>query len=250
MLIGIGVALFAILFAGGNNDLLLSQVDKYVKSEIQDKGRKEIIENESKAVSKLDKAYAKKTKTFTKELINLITDQDSKKEEFTVLFEEVVSYELESSESYIDHRMIVQETLTENEWNRMLEKASKDIKKSIKEDSGQLSDFEKGLTKSKEKILSAVPEGKKATAEDDLNIFKEEMLAFAEELLTNNQAEDEYLINQQASREDLKKVIELNNIKWLGLLNGFADLHSNLAKIVQESEWKTVASELRKLVKI
>lgn len=250
MLIGIGIALLAIIFGGSDKSLLLSDVDKYVKKEIQDKDRKGIIQQESKAVAKLDKAYAKKTKKNTKKLTAMVSNQGTGLDEYEVFFTELIKYEIESSEAYIVHRITVQETLTSDEWLVMLSEASKDIKKSEKNNAKLLEEFKKGLTKSKDRLILAIPAAKVEEAEVDIIKFNEAMYAFAEGLLETNQAEDELLTNQAATRADLLKVIEVDNMRWTGLLNGFAVLHNDLAKIVPEEEWKPIAKELNKLIKI
>lgn len=250
MLIGLGIALLAILFGGSDNTLLLSDVDKYVKKEIQDKDRKAIIEQESKMVTKLDKAHAKRTKKYTKALMAMVSDHATGLDQYEVFFTEVIAYEIESSEAYIVHRITVQETLTTDEWMVMLAEANKDIKKSEKANAKLLAEFKKGLTKSKDRLLLAIPPDKVEEAEIDIIKFNEVMYDFAEDLLETNQAEDALLTNQAATRADLMTVIELDNTRWLGLLNGFAELHNNLAKIVPEDGWKPVAKELNKLIKI
>ncbi len=67
MLIGLGVLVFAILFGGPQNDLILTQIDKYVKKEVVDDNRKTIVITELKEVKKIQKTYNKKTKKHTKD---------------------------------------------------------------------------------------------------------------------------------------------------------------------------------------
>jgi len=250
MLIGLGIALIAIFFGGSDKSLLLSDVDKYVKKEIQDKDRKAIIEQESKAVAKLDKAYAKRTKRHTKELVAMVSNHNTSLDEYEVFFAELMAYEIESSESYIVHRITVQETLTNDEWMVMLAEANKEIKKAEKSNAKLLVEFKKGLAKSKDRLLMAIPPDKVEEAELATIKLHKVMYDFAEELLESNQLEDQLLTSQGATEADLLKVIDLDNTRWLGLLNGFAQLHNNLSEIVPEGNWKPIATELTKLIKI
>ncbi len=62
MLIGLGIALIAILFGGSQSNLLFTEIDSYVKKNVDDKERKELVLSEIKAVKETPKELPKENK--------------------------------------------------------------------------------------------------------------------------------------------------------------------------------------------
>ena len=153
---------FAIFFGGPQNELILTQIDKYVKKEVVDDSRKTIVLTELKEINKIQKSYTKK---HTKDLGKLINQQATSNADYKAFFNSVVEYENQTNEVILLHRLLVQKTLTDTEWNNILDSAKKKIKKDDKAKKKSLDAFNKSLDKIKSNLpKSAAAENKdKAT---------------------------------------------------------------------------------------
>lgn len=247
MLIGLGIAIIAILFGGGHSEMLFTQIDKYVKKNVDDKERKELVISEIKDVKKLQKNYQKKTKKFTKEMGALISNHSTTKEEFDTYFATVVDFEKETDAVLIPKRVKVQNTLTQEEWDDILEAIEKKITKDDKSKDKSLKSVQKALEKVQAQILKHTEETYQNEVSATLNDFSKKFYSNCEEVVNYPEEDKKTLLNKNATEEDLFEVIRKNNKKWIELFDLYSDLHGDLTKIIPEEKWKSVAKQLNKL---
>jgi hypothetical protein len=247
MLIGLGLMVFAILFGGPQNDLILTQIDKYVKKEVVDDNRKTIVITELKEIKKIQKQYTKKTKKYTKALGKLIDQQTTSDADYKVFFNSVVEYENQTNEVFLPHRLLIQETLTDHEWNVIADAAKKKIKKDDKTKNKSLNTFNKNLGKIKTGILKSVAAENKDKATKVINTFNDKVMGFAEDIFEHDQQEREILLKREATKNELMTVVNDDIQSWRILFDEFSTLHNELAKVVPEKKWKSVAKALKKL---
>ncbi len=249
MLIGAALALLAILLGGPSNDLLILKLAKPVKQEVVDLDKKEEILNEIKAVKKLSKTYNKKTKVFTKELRQLAMDQSTDKAAFDAFYATVVEYEIEANKSFIPHRIAIQENMSQEEWDAAISSISKAIKKSKKTNDKILAKYKKTLDKFDSKIRESFENqdnSEKAglVAEE----FSTSVYDLVVKILEYDQSEEEVLLSNKASYEDLEALVEESNEEWVSSFVGLSSLHTELAALATADEWKHVAKELKKII--
>lgn len=247
MLIGLGLIVLSILFGGPQNDLLLSQIGKYAKKEVVDNDRKTLVLTEIKAVKSIQKGYDKTTKGNKKNLKKLVSNQSTTQVEFTELFHILVEYEQKVNNVFVPHRLLVQQTLTQEEWDNILESASRDIEKSKKTTDKRLKSLKKALDKTQKTILKHLADKDKDNASKCLQDFNSYLYDVGEDMLNYNPLEENLLLNKDASAEDLLFVIDNDIKEWEKILGKLADLHVTLAKIVPENEWSAVAKQINKI---
>lgn len=251
MLIALGLAIVAILFGAPQSDLLLSNMDKYVKKIVVDKNVKKQILYELKDVRKLEKTYQKRTKKYVKELKSLAHNKNTSKEQFAAYFEELVNYELETNKQYIPHRVAVQNALSEDEWDKIIDAGSKEFKKGKKANDKRLDKLKTELNKIEKNITKHIDDKKnKALAENILSTFNADMYGLAVEIIRKNPYEQEVLLNKNASEEDLFSVINEDNKQWMEMFVAFSALHKDLSELVPSEKWKPVSKELKKFIRL
>jgi len=247
MLISAGIiALFAIMFLGGHNDLNLSAIEKYVKKEVVDETRKNEIKVELKKVKELQKSYNKQTKANEKKLSQLISTYQATEEDFNKLFDELVAYENEVGEKFIPIRIKVQNLITTEEWDRILVSMQKDLKKDRKTQEKEFKKFKSKLEKGKTRILDHVDIGNYETAEKLLEDFNQSMIAFVEEILNMDPEEQKKRMIKIDGEVEFKSLIQDDIEEWLGLLQAVSDMNIELKTMVPEESWKSVSKEINK----
>jgi uncharacterized membrane-anchored protein YhcB (DUF1043 family) len=247
MLIGLGIALIAILFGGSQSNLLFTEIDSYVKKNVDDKERKELVLSEIKAVKKLQKNYQKKTKKFTKEMGRLINNHATTKEEFDTYFATVVDFERETDAELIPKRIFVQNTLTQQEWDEIIMAAKKKINKNNKSNDKSLKSVRKALDKLEQDILKHTDETNKKEVLSILADFDEKFYNYCKDVVNYDDTGAKTLRDKNATEEDLLEVVRKNNNKWIELFDIYSNLHGDLVKIIPEDKWKSVAKQLNKL---
>ncbi len=252
MLIAAGIAAFLVIFLGSpQNDLLLSKMPKYVKKIVVDKDTKQLIIKEVKETNKLQKAYQKRTKKYVKELNKLVENQSTSEEEFTKYFKGVVDYELETNKVFIPHRIAVQQALSQEEWDKIIEAGQKEFKKGKKANDKKLEKLKKKFDKTALAILKQVDDEKdKEAITNTLKSFNTNMMTLGTEIIRKNPYEQEILLNKDASEDDLFKVINEDNKQWMQSFDIFTALFIDLSNNVPEDNWKPVAKQLKKLIKL
>lgn len=251
MLIGLAIAIFAFLFGGPQNELLLSNMDKYAKKVIVDKDTKKLVISEVKAVNKIQKQYQKETKKQVKQLNKLVVNQNTSAQEYASFFSGVVEYNLELNNEFIPHRLTVQKSLSENEWESILEEGKKEFKKSKKVSQKRLDKFKKELAKSEEKILKSIDNtGDRDIAKIKIMEFNKGMTEAAISLLDKNPYNQQILLNKDASEANLMEVINHDIEEWSKMFEVIKTLHLELSQLVPEENWKIVSKEFKKIIKL
>lgn len=247
MLIGLGLIVLAILFGSPQNDLLLTQIGKYAKKEIVEKDRRDIVLTEIKAVKQIQKDYGKTTKKHKKAFEKLVNNHATTQAEYDAFIVEMADYERKVNSIFIPHRIVVQKALTQQELDEIVISAKKDVQKASKSTTKKLKAFKKILEKNKKNLIKHFDNSEVEELSLRLDDFNKKAYQYGEDILTYDPTEEELLLNKEATAEDLLKVIDANVEQWKKLLNAFTHLNTELAKVVSEDDWKSVAKELNKL---
>jgi arsenate reductase-like glutaredoxin family protein len=249
MIIAAVLAALAIIFGAPQNDLLILKIKKPVKQIVIDQDRKAEILGEIKSIKKMKKAYGKKTKVFTKQLKQLAIDQKTDRETFDAFYDSVVAYEVLASDEFIQHRIRIQDNLTQEEWDEIISASSKAIKKDDKSSQKALSKLKKGLDKMRSKVLKHIDgQERMETAGRYMEAFSSSLYDRAVEILKYDPFEEEILLNKNASEDDLRSVVEGTNEHWMAIFETFSKLHAELGSLATEAEWKSLSRELKKII--
>lgn len=249
MIIGAGIALFLLLFAGGTqNDLLILHGEKYVKKVVVDQDRKALILAEYKNIKQLQKTYQKVTKKNTQFLGELIADYSTEKSTFDEYFAKLALEERNTNDEFNTFRTSIQGQLTQEEWDQIMEEIQKSIVKDENTAGKTLAAFEKDLEKMKSKILDILYEDfRRATAERALNEFITTVKRSGEEILKYSPEEKVLLQEKETSKAELDKLGDAIIGQWIEMLDAVAVLHGDLKEVATEEEWKSIAKWLNKI---
>jgi hypothetical protein len=249
MLIGAGIALYLLLFMGGaQDDLIIMHGEKYVKKVVVDKNRKGFILAEYKAIGKLQKSYQKMNKKNGKQLEALIKNFQTDEKSFKSFFEKLAEDERQVNEQFFSHRLVIQEELTQEEWDKIMGNIQKSLSKDEKATGKTLANFEKDLAKMKAKILAVLNEDfRKDKAEGYINEFIASVQKSGKEIVEYAPEEKDILLEKTTSKEELDKLGDEKIGAWLHLLDAVATLHLKLSEISTEEEWKTISKWMNKI---
>ena len=249
MLIGAGIALFVLLFMGGaQDDLIIMHGQKYVKKVVEDKDRKGLILAEFKSIKKLQKSYQKMNKKNGKQLKALIKNYHTDEETFKAFFQKMAEDEEQINDQFFAHRLTIQDKITQEEWDEILDQIQKAVGKGEKTANKSILGFEKDLAKMKTKILDVLNEDfRKEKAEASIDVFIKSVQKLGREIAEKGPDEKEKLLNKSTSREELDQQGDELISQWLELLNAVATLHNELHDIATEEEWPKVSKWLNKI---
>jgi hypothetical protein len=249
MLIGAGIALYLLLFMGGaQDDLMIMHGEKYVKKVVVDKDRKGLILAEYKVIKGIQKSYQKMNKKNGKLLKELIKNYQTDETTFKSFFEKLAEDEEQVNDQFFSHRLIIQEKLTQEEWDEIMDKIQKSVSKDEKTVGKSLRSFEKDLAKMKSKILDVLNEDfRKDKAEAAINEFIESVKKSGKEIVEYAPDEKELLLEKNTSKKELDQLGDEIINQWLELLNAVATLHNELHDIATEEEWPKVSKWMNKI---
>lgn len=228
MIIAAVIIALAIIYGAPQNDLFILKI---------------------KSIKKLQKAYGKKTKVFTKQLKPLAIDQKTDRETFDAFYDSVVAYEVLASDEFIQHRIRIKENLLQEEWDEIIRASGKAIKKDDKSKQKALSKLKKGLDKMSSTVMKHIDGRERLeTADRYMKAFSSSLYDYAVEILKYDPFEEDILLNKNASEDDLRSVVEGNNEHWMTIFETFSKLHAELGSLATEAEWKSLSRELKKII--
>jgi hypothetical protein len=233
---------------GAQEDLIIIHGEKYVKKVVMDKDRKGLILAEFKSIKKLQKSYQKMNKKNGKQLETLIKNYQTDEKTFTAFFQKLAEDEKQVNEQFFTHRLVIQDKITQEEWDEIMGNIQKSVSKDDKTAGKTLSNFEKDLSKMKTKILAVLNEDfRKDKAEGYINEFIASVQRSGKQIVEKGPEEKEILLNKNTSREELDKLGDEKIGAWLDLLDAVATLHLKLGEISTEEEWKTISKWMNKI---
>ena len=249
MLIAAALAALMIIFGAPQNDLLILKLKKPVKQIVVDENSKAEILADIQAVKKLQKTYGKKTKAFTKQLKELVSDQGTDRETFNAFYDSVVEYEISTNKEFIPHRIRIQDNMTMEEWDKVIAASAKAYKKSQKSTKKALAKLKKNLDKMAPKVVGHLDDAEgKGKADMYMKEFTSIQYDFAVKILETDPFEEEVLTNKNATESELSSMLEGTIKEWISLFDSLSTLHANMAALATADEWKLIAKELKKII--
>jgi len=249
MLIAAGLAILAIFLGGPQNDLLILKMDKHIKEYVIDKDTQKAIMTEIKAVKKQQKSYQKDTKKHTKQLKALVGEQSADQAAFDAIFLAANEFETKMNEAFISRRILIQDLMTEEEWDQVIAASGKTFKKEQKTSDKTLSKGKKALAKMEKHLVGSFKDAeKKKQAELRASEFSATLYTSTEEILNYNQFDEETLVDYNAVESELLAVLENYSQEWNSMLQALVKVHVELAEIATQDEWKSVSKALKNII--
>lgn len=110
------IAALMLLFGGGSLNFYLTNLKGPVKEHVQDKDRREVILDASKALSKDLKVLEKQIEEHFEELVEVHNDYDSKESNFDAATTKLLGDQHDLSTWVLDARDVMHEQMTKEEW--------------------------------------------------------------------------------------------------------------------------------------
>jgi len=252
MLIATATLITLLLFGGPEELFLINALEKGIKKEIIDKDLKKEIKSEISEYKKSVKNYKKQRKNQKKELSNLYVSRTTTKEEFTTLFEEMLSTLKKLQKEAFETRISVLDKISEEEWGNIIAKEKERLVK-LEQKNAKKKDKEK--SKNPFSKFEATVQALQLDTQTEQNALDhieslKEQYANLENYVEDTRNKFVTIINNKSSTEqELETIANWNNDLRKKAFFELSDLYLLLSKNVPESEWNTVAKEFKKLVK-
>ncbi len=250
------IILLTILFGGGVGEIFfVDKLEKGIKEYVMDKDRQKDILSDLKTSKAFIKEFNKGREKDLKSFYELNSTWTTTSEDMVVFFDEMQKERIEFQNTMMDNRVAIAEKITAEEWVSIIdyskaeidERIAKEKKKLDKaEDKGKTPTvFEKTSNAIKENIVDS--EKQKIILdglEDMINTFGE----LGNEISSINVKNDNILIRKDASKEELKTMVEemneLRNLSFNQLLNFHMLVKENASEMEFESIMKAFNKEL------
>ncbi|TRX63296.1 hypothetical protein [Carboxylicivirga sp. M1479] len=252
MLIGL-ITLIIMLLSGPEQVFMIKGLQKEVRQHVDDKERKkeiiQIIKTSRKTIEKETKNSERKAKDFYKDLKDYPCD-------FTMIKQHLDNHnakEKELQSMLIENRLKLQELLTTEEWQLIIEPSihpkPKMVRKKLKTDIKMLSTAQKHF-KNIEKILKEGDTNK----EDLANInklfqkFKDSNIAMLHNIANNNFNSTKILRDQTCSRADINAFYNEQSKHRQAVRQSFIELIEVTQKAVTQKQWQKIRYNLKKII--
>ncbi len=251
MIVGI-LALFATLFGGGSIDTyFLDDLDKGVKKYVTDKDRRKDLEKTFKDYEKSVKEYSKSNSKKIKELKKKNLDKSITAQWYKNFFDDNVEGHIEYQEEFIEQRLLIQQKITDGEWDQIIAMASK---KQTKQDEKAEKKLEKhgkeNIFKDVEvAIVKHVPdEDRKITLMNALTLYEDTYEDVAEAYNYLNANDSKVLVDRSVTRGELEVVGAALNKLREELYAGYIVFFVVLKQTATDEEYRSIVKAFNKTI--
>jgi hypothetical protein len=245
--------LISLLFFGGPEEIfLIGALEKGIKKEIIEKDRQKEIKNLIAAYKKGVKDYKKTRKSQKKALSGLFSSKNSSYDDFSSLFDEMISTLTNLQMAAIDTRIKSLEMITDEEWKNMIQ-IEKDrlTKADIKASKTKKKDKEPKPFSNLEEVIKSLNLDVQTEKESlqQLAIVKKNYDDLVHTVQDSRNKFSQIILDRNSSSTELGSVADWNNgIKKEAYFN-LVELYKILVINVPDENWTKVAKEFGKIIK-
>lgn len=255
MIIGT-IALLTILFGGGTGELFfVDQLEKGIKEFVMDKDRQKDILSDLKTSKAFIKEYNKDREVDLKYFYDINSSWYTTSDDLVMYFDKMQKKRIAFQNTMIANRIGITEKITFDEWVYILQYSNISTDKRIaeeQENAEKLEEkdkspvvFENTRNAIKENVSDEEKQSKILDGLDDMILTFEEL---GNEISSMNVKGNNILVRKDASKEELKEMVEemnvLRNLSFNQLLNFHMLVKENTVKMEWESIMKTFNKEL------
>ena len=244
--------LFSMLFGTGSLDVFyIDKIEQGVNKEVEDKERKKKIKvtlkEYSNTVKKFDKSRKKQIEQLKKKNLNKTTSEDWYQDFFAIRLEE----RKELQELFIDQRMMLQNNIMEEEWQKIMQRASEatvklEEKEKKKENKQHTKDH---FDRIENAINELFIEDKKLTENmQALRDFEKEYYNMDNAYDNINVNESDFLADKNARRADLHQLGESLNNERARMYQACTRFLMTLKENTDSEEWEFIIKKLNKSI--
>ena len=244
--------LFTTLFGTGSLDVFyIDKIEQGVNKEVEDKERKKKIKvtlkEYSNTVKKFDKSRKKQIEQLKKKNLNKTTSEDWYQDFFAIRLEE----RKELQELFIDQRMMLQNNIMEEEWQKIMQRASEatvklEEKEKKKENKQHTKDH---FDRIENAINELFIEDKKLTENmQALRDFEKEYYNMDNAYDNINVNESHFLADKNARRADLHQLGESLNNERARMYQAYTRFLMTLKENTDSEEWEFIIKKFNKSI--
>ena len=244
--------LFSMLFGTGSLDVFyIDKIEQGVNKEVEDKERKKKIKvtlkEYSNTAKKFDKCRKKQIEELKKKNLNKTTSKDWYRDFFAIRLEE----RKELQELFIDQRMMLQNNIMEEEWQKIMQRASEatvklEEKEKKKENKQHTKDH---FDRIENAINELFIEDKKLTENmQALRDFEKEYYNMDNAYDDINVNESHFLADKNARRADLHQLGESLNNERARMYQAYTRFLMTLKENTDSEEWEFIIKKFNKSI--
>jgi len=250
MIIGGLIALFSIMFGGGEIALFVNELDKHVKKYVTDDLRKE--EALTAIHTYLDNVdtHKDRSKGYVKELNTMLIDPLIKRESFEVYIESVLLARQEFQIAYVQMRVDISESITDEEWQQILDAGKEAYQKEMNKKKKGAEAINKKLDKVEAAIIDKYTT---ADAKRAARLIIEEFNSVIRELVKEkaefNLYDNKELMARVVDYDDYLILLTESNVARDMVYELFVETYFELKEIATPEEWPKITKEYKKYYK-
>lgn len=249
MFIGL-VTYFMLLFGNAQvESFFILDLDKGLRKHVASITRRQDAEAILSVYASSYKEFHREHKKQLEELLQKNIDYNTPVEWYQDFFKRAMGDRQKLQTGFISGRLRLQEVLTQEEWDKILESTKDNLEKLIeKKDKKREKKGEKDpYIRISKTIKETIPAGEKQTTSlGALTNFEEKYKMIGKSYENLNTDEAEIFYNRHATREDLQMIANSLNTLRKSLADGYLELLFDLKNNVTEEEWSIIVKDLNK----
>lgn len=251
MIVGI-VTLFSMLFGvGGQVDIFfLDNLDKGVKKYVVDKDRKKELQGILKDYTSTLKDFRKERKSKVKDLKEKNKDRSGTEEWFRDFFAGRIDEREELQAYWIEHRLELQEKVMPDEWALIIKMAEDEMAKlEAKEEKKARKQKDQDIFLKLEATINEqiADQEKQSEVMSALAKYEKKVDELGNNLENINVTETDFLANQNASKEEMKRFAGSINDLRKELYKSYSEFYLEVLDNTTAEEWKAIMKEFNKV---
>lgn len=251
MLVGL-VSYFMLVFGDAPvESFYIIDLDKSIKKYVTSITRRQDAEAVVSAYASTFKEFVNDHKKQLKELQQKNIDKNTPETWYQDFFAVVMADRKKLQASFISGRLKLQEIITQEEWDQIIEFTSADVTKLVekKEKKRKKNEGNHPYNKLSNTIRETITQGEKQNRSLEIldNFHKKFLLVNEAYEKLYKESESEVLVNRQATKEDLQKISNVLNEMRESLMDGYADVIFNLKEITSDREWSIIVKDINNL---
>lgn len=248
MIIGIATLIMT-LFGGGSLEVFyIDKIEQGVNKYVTDKDRKKELQANFKDYSKTYKAAAKEASKHMKEFKKQNLDRTVQLSWYEDFFVLALKRRVETQTEYIQYRLDLQETLTDKEWDQIMNMAEDAEEKQREKQARKKKDndlFDQLRKVANENMFD--PDARRLVL-DAWDIFKENHEIISEAYDNINVVESKALVDQSLSREQMVTITAAIDAIRVDMYKGYLVFLAVLKAHTSDGEYKAIMKEFNKLL--
>jgi len=233
--------IISLLFGGGNRDLIIPQIDKYYKKNVENKDDREALKLIFREYDTEKKAYDKAGKKRAKKFQKLQSSSNPSKQDFEALHAQSIESKLQWNQKSLKIFSSIKSHLTDIQWDESMVNIDKDIKKhrkSYKKTKDHIFEKVRKTNKRIVRILKDEKNNKEAIAL--IQNFEVDIVRIFSEYEEKGEISLNSMLQYSADVETIKTQEEALDTIGNHFYESYLKAYLELKELLNDEEWKKV----------